>query len=366
MSFLKLSWCSLIKIILSQIGGNPLQQIYTQLNQGKPTMAPGGILPSGLAELKNFIEGAVQIVNAAQQAAGNFTDTLERMSTEFYQNPIGAVTGTTMTNIDNRVTEINNLLAQEEASPGTLTSEEKASLTSEKTFLVGSNGLGGLKNDLNNFLDNTDRLVGIKSQTSSSQSGCSLQDLLGSGCTPNEDVPDVDIKALIDSLKRGDAIAAVAEKIKNATGVSDLETSLASFKAETQTFNNEFLNRINRASVRNAVTSQITQIVFNLLSGCGNTVFDLTLKDGIKTAIGPYVAALEQQRSGSAYYDQNGELVTTPPEEGLQEVTASEVNVDVNLGTVPPRKYYLNGIEVSKERYDQAATEMDESYRNSF
>lgn len=366
MSFLKLSWCSLIKIILSQIGGNPLQQIYTQLNQGKPTMAPGGILPSGLAELKNFIEGAVQVVNAAQQAAGNFSDTLERMATEFYQNPIGSITGTTMTNIDTRVAFIQGRLDAEAASPGTLTAQEIASYTSEKTFLVGSNGLGGLKNDLQVYLDNTDRLVGLKTQTSSSQSGCSIQDLLGSGCTPNEDVPDVDIKALVESLKRGDAIAAVAEKIKNATGVSDLETALASFKAETQSFNNSFLNRVNKASVRNAVTGQITQIVFNLLSGCGNNIFDLTLKPGVKTAIGPYVAAMEQQRSGQAYFDGNGDIVTTPPQESTTTVPKSDVTVDVTLGTKAPQKYYLNGIEVSKERYDQAAKEMDDSYRNSF
>jgi hypothetical protein len=52
MSFLKLTYCHLIKIILSQIGGNPLQQIYSQLTNGVPTIAPRtGLIPSGLSQV---------------------------------------------------------------------------------------------------------------------------------------------------------------------------------------------------------------------------------------------------------------------------------------------------------------------------
>lgn len=355
MSFLKLSWCQLIKIILSQIGGNPLQQIYSQLNQGKPTMAPGGIIPAGLADVKNFIETIVSTVNAAQQAAGDFSDTLDKLSNEFYQNPLGTIIGTTQTSIDERVADIDEQLAEETANPGTLTVEEKASLESEKIFLVGADGISGLQGDLNTYLDNTDRLIGLRPQSSSGQAGCSLQDLLGSGCTPNEDVPDVDIKALIEGLKKEDLIAAVNEKIKNATGISDLEDAIADFKSEIQGFNTEFLGRINRAAVRNAVTGQITQLVFNLLTGCGNTIFDLTLKSNVKTAVAPYVAALEQQRDGDAYYDGNGELVTPEDTEVSfpePEVDVNSVNLDVATPATAPSKYYINGQEVSKEVYD--------------
>lgn len=356
MSFLKLSWCQLIKIILSQIGGNPLQQIYSQLNQGKPTMAPGGIIPAGLADVKNFIETIVTTVNQAQQAVGDFSDTLERLSNEFYQNPLGTVIGTTQTNIDERVDYIDEQLALEAANPGTLTAEEKASLESEKIFLVGADGLGGLRGDLNTYLDNTDRLLGLRAQTSSGQAGCSLQDLLGSGCTPNDDVPDVDIKALVESIKKGDLIAAAAEKIKNASGISDLETSIADFKNEIQSFNFEFLGRVNRAAVRNAVTGQITQLVFNLLTGCGNTIFDLTLKSDVKTAVAPYVAALEQQRSGEAYFDGNGELVE-PEDTNVSfpepEVSVDSVNLDIATPATAPSRYFVDGQEVSKEVYDK-------------
>lgn len=358
MSFLKLTWCQLIKIILSQIGGNPLQQIYSQLNQGKPTMAPGGLLPQGLQDLKNFIETITATVNAAQKAANNFTDTIEKLAQEFYVNPVGAITGTTITEIDGRVSRINAILAEEELSPGSsgFSATELQKLQSEKIFLVGANGLGGLRADLNTFLDNTDRLAGVRPTTSAAQSGCSLQDLLGSGCSPNQEVPDVDIQALIDSFKRGDAIAAAKEKIKNATGISDLENALASFKFETLSFNNLYLDRINRAALRNAITGQITQMVFNLLTGCGNTVLNLTLKQNVKDAITPYVAALEQQREGQAYFDQEGELVNEDnlPENRTVAPPVSGVVVNTDLGNTRPERYYLDGIEVSKEVHDKA------------
>lgn len=350
MSFLKLNWCQLIRIILSQIGGNPLQQVYSQLNQGMATMAPGGVLPQGLSQIKNLIETTTAVINAAQQAANNYTDVVDRMTNEFFQNPVGTVTTQTITAIDARVTSIDNQIAADDASPGTLTPEQRTSLQNEKTFLVGSNGSGGLKADLNTFKTNTDRLSGVGNQSSSSQSGCSLQDLLGSGCTPNNDVPDVDIQALIESLKKGDAIAAVKEKILNATGVSDLQQSIASFKTEIAGINASFTSTLNKAAVRNAVTSQITQIVFNLLTGCGNTVFNLTLKDGVKTAVAPYVALLEAEREGTAFRDSEGNVTTTVDTEFSPEINNVVINPNLDKGVT---RYEINGVTVSKEEYDR-------------
>lgn len=363
MSFLKLSWCQLIKIILSQIGGNPLQQVYSQLNQGLATMAPGGILPQGLSDLKNLIETTTAVINAAQQAANDFTDVVDRMSNQFFENPVGTVTNETITAINTRVSSINSQLAADDASPGTLTPEQRTSLQNEKTFLVGSDGNGGLKADLSSFKSNTDRLSGVGSQTSSSQTGCSLQDLLGSGCTPNNDVPDIDLQALIESLRKGDAIAAVKEKILNATGVSDLQQSIASFKTEIAGFNASFTATLNKAAVRNAVTGQITQIVFNLLTGCGNTVFDLTLKSNVKAAVAPYVAILEAQREGTAFLDAEGNVTATTDVEVSPQENNITINPNLDRGTT---RYEINGVTVSKEEYERIAREQDEAYRNSF
>jgi hypothetical protein len=356
MSFLKLNWCQLIKIILSQIGGNPLQQVYSQLNQGLATMAPGGILPPGLAELKNLVETTVAVINAAQQAANDFTDVVDRMANQFFENPVGTVTSETIAATNARITNIDSQLAADDASPGTLTPEQRTSLQNERTFLIG------LISDLTSFKANTDRLSGVGAQTSSNQSGCSLQDLLGSGCTPNNDVPDVDIQALIESLKKGDAIAAVKEKILNATGVSDLQQSIASFKTEIAGFNASFTSTLNKASVRNAVTAQVTQIVFNLLSGCGNTVFDLTLKGNVKSAVAPYVAILEAQREGTVFLDAEGNVSTTTDVEVSPSVNDITINPNLGKGTT---RYEVGGVTVSKEEYERLAKKQDEIYRNA-
>ena len=65
-------------------------------------------------------------------------------------------------------------------------------------------------------------------------------------------------------------------------------------------------------------------MVFNLLSGCGNQVLDLTLKPNVKTAIEPYVTSLQEP----GYFDSLGNRVTivdTPTE------PLSNNNVNVTL-----------------------------------
>ena len=79
MSVLKLTYCSLIKIILSQIGGNPLQQLYSQLSQGKAQAAQGGLIPTGLLEIKQLIDQVTATINSAQALANDFSDVMEKI-----------------------------------------------------------------------------------------------------------------------------------------------------------------------------------------------------------------------------------------------------------------------------------------------
>ena len=143
---------------------------------------------------------------------------------------------------------------------------------------------------------------------------------MGSGCTPNGDVPDIDLKALTDSLKTKDLIDAITTKLTGSLGVADVVTALATFKTTIDGFNLNFNTILNKAAIRSAVTSQITQIVYNLLSGCGNQVFDLTLKTDVKAKVAVYAAAIQlQNESGAAYTNTFGETETpistevTPP-----------------------------------------------------
>jgi hypothetical protein len=55
---LNLSYCQLIKIILSNIGGRPLAPVYTQISQGLKQITQGGGIPgiAEFAQLKQFID----------------------------------------------------------------------------------------------------------------------------------------------------------------------------------------------------------------------------------------------------------------------------------------------------------------------
>jgi hypothetical protein len=305
MSVLKLTYCSLIKIILSQIGGNPLQQLYSQLSQGKAQMAQGGLIPTGLLEIKQLIDQVTATINAAQKAAGDFSDVMEKIGGELYQNPVGTSITAAIAGIDARIATVDAGLV---SSPG------DATLTSQKAALVAN------KTALETFKTNTDRLSGVGEVGAAGAGGCSLQDLLGSGCTPNGDVPDIDLKALTESLKTKDLIDAITAKLTSGLGIDDVVTALATFKTTIDGFNLDFNTIVNKAAIRSAVTSQITQIVYNLLSGCGNQVLALTLKPDVAAKVAVYAQAEQQQREdGVAYNNPFGVAVSitnteaTPP-----------------------------------------------------
>jgi len=169
------------------------------------------------------------------------------------------------------------------------------------------------------YKTNTDRLSGVATLSGSEAGGgCSLQDLLGSGCTPNDAVPDIDLKNLIDSLKQGDLLLALKDKMFNAAGFDDYEESLTAANNQINSFVNSFNSLINKAAIRNAVQAQITQIVMNLLSGCSGGIYDLTLKSNIKSTVSSYVSVLQDEADGKAFIDANGNVnaiatVTTEP-----------------------------------------------------
>lgn len=314
MSVLKLTYCSLIKIILSQIGGNPLQQLYSQLSQGKAQAAQGGLIPTGLLEVKQLIDQVTATINSAQAAANDFSDVMEKIGGQLYQNPVGASITAAIAGIDARIATVDAALV---SSPGDST------LTAQKAALVSN------KTALQEFKTNTDRLSGVGPVSGSAGAGgCSLQDLLGSGCTPNGDVPDIDLKALTESLKTKDLIDAITAKLISGSGIADVVTALTTFKTTIDGFNLNFNTIVNKAAIRSAVTSQITQIVYNLLSGCGNQVFDLTLKSNVKQTLSVYASAIQQQNeTGSAYYDIYGNVIAPVN----TEVTPTVNNVTVKL-----------------------------------
>jgi hypothetical protein len=322
---IKLSWCQLVRIILSQVGGSPLQKVYSQLNQGIPSIMPkSGILPAGLSEIKSMVDTFTNAIHAAQSAANDFSDTIDRVAGQIYENPMGAASQGTITAIDARIATLNGYLADENlpANDRTRYTAEKEALTSTRASVV-------------TFKSNTDRLSGVSSPNSASQSECSLQDLLGNGCTANGDVPDINIKNLIDSLKQGDLINAIKDKITNATGLDDLTVAANDFKSSIERFNTSFTTQLNKAALTQAITGQLTQIVFNLLSGCGNQVLDLTVKKSVKDTIAPYVALMEQQNAGVGILSEAGTITkpvdtqVTPTPLPRPEIIISTTNASI-------------------------------------
>jgi hypothetical protein len=326
MSFLKLTWCQLLRIILAQLGGNPLQQMYSQLQQGLPTMAPrSGLIPNELTQIRELIQAVTDKLNAVSGLAGDLTNVVDAMTNEFFENPIATPANLLNVAIGQKQTAANTRIATLDPIND---AQEIANLRNEVNVLTNTSMT------MSTFVQNTNRLAGVSSATSGSGAGgCSLQDLLGSGCTPNNDVPDVDLQALVDSLKQGDAIVAIKEKLVNASGLAEYQAALTTFNTTISGFNASFTSTINKAAIRNAVTGQITQIVFNLLSGCANQVYDLTLKSNVKNTIAGWTELLELQRSGEAYIDLEGNVVTTvdTPVSTLQSNLVVNVNFDRDL-----------------------------------
>jgi hypothetical protein len=319
MAGISLSYCQLIKIVLSQIGGNPLQQTYTQLSQGSRQLIVGTGIPAGLAEVRSAINTITTAIRTASGAISSAQDYIEAVNAQLYINPIAAAESLANTAIlfklvpvNTRISVINAYISNPNAnptfsvtSPYTTASEELTALGQQKSLLDQSGAA------LSQFKIYTDRLSGVGILSGSEAAGgCSLQDLLGNGCTPNDAVPDVDLKALIEGLKRGELIEAVAAQIRLASGYDQYVDALTSLKGTIESFNTLFDIRINEAAIRAVLLAQINQIVYNLLSGCSGEVLDLTLTENTKSLIAPYVAILEDQRDGTAYIDPNGNVVT--------------------------------------------------------
>ena len=103
---LKLSYCQLIKIILTKIGGSPLQQVYTQLSQGLQQITKGGIIPSEFAQLKAFIDQVTTQLNAI---SGDI-NAMQQLTQKFFYNPVGTVTTELISSINSRLAQIEDLV----------------------------------------------------------------------------------------------------------------------------------------------------------------------------------------------------------------------------------------------------------------
>jgi hypothetical protein len=283
---LNLSYCQLIKIILSQIGGNPLQQAYTQLSEGMHNMTTRGPIPTELAQVKEFVDR----VTAAINAISGDINAEQILAGQFIYNPVGTATTAAIAAIDLR-------LAQEPADP-------------ELTDLTN------LRADLVIFKANSDQLAGVTPpSTTNGFGGCTLADLLGTGCAKAGNVPDVDLQTLINGFKSGEAIKGLQKNVEimiaQGTGYDKLQNAVVGFHNTVTNFNNTVTNKLNPLIIKRAVENYITNLAYNLLTGCGNQLLTTTIRPEVLSNIAPYIALVSSKidNTNTSYVDQTGTTV---------------------------------------------------------
>jgi hypothetical protein len=287
---LKLSYCQLIKIILTKIGGSPLQQVYSQLSQGLQQITVGGIIPSEFAQLKTFVD---QVTTALNGVSGDI-NAMQELTKQFFDNPVQTVSNESIALINSRLAQITEDLG---AGPAATSGNEAefAKLTT-------------LKTDLTFFVTYTDQLSGFAEPTTTGGfGGCTLADLLGSGCSPAADVPDVDLQVLVDGFKSGALLTQLKGNlttlVATGTGFTQILTSINSLQSSIQNFNSTVLNKLNKIIIKQAVETYVTNLAFSLLSGCSSPLINATMKPTAVAAITPFVEYQQKILDGTLNAD---------------------------------------------------------------
>lgn len=258
MATLKISYCQLIRIILSQIGGNPLQQVYAHLIQGMPSISTRSSLFSELSQIKQIVDEVTARIQQVVKDVNDYEKIARELAGQFLQNPMAASINSMLGVIDDK------LLPFEEA--GDTTSPDYLALIA-------------LKNKVQEYQDITNKLSGV-TPPSGGQS-CSLADLLGNGCTPAKDVPDIDLKILIQSLNRQNIFDALKTKILSGVGITSLQNEIQNLTTAIDTIATSFQNIFTKQFIKNAVIGYVNQIVSRLLSGCQTDTLSLSIKDNL-------------------------------------------------------------------------------------
>ena len=283
---LSLSYCQLIRIVLAQMGGSPVKQVYNQTTSGiqnivKSSGIPFEDLAGAAAQLQTFVGQ----VTTALKTAGATLDQASILTSQFFYNPVATATDAAVVTVQTRIdalTAIESRTSDQQQELDYLT-PILARLTAFKTYtnqLSGqtSSGIGG------------------------ASGGCTLADLMGSGCSPATDVPDIDLEVIIDGLNNGTLIAAaeaaLIQAIANGTGYTGVVAALGSLNDSLVSFNNVIENKLNEKILKAAVEQFAMGLAFDLLSGCNNQLISAVIKPTAATAITPLVEHLQSIKTG--------------------------------------------------------------------
>jgi hypothetical protein len=127
-------------------------------------------------------------------------------------------------------------------------------------------------------------------------------------------VPDVDLQTLVDGFKSGAIIntakVALTQAVATSTGGAALITALGTLQTTASTFNTTVTGKINKLAIKRAVESYINYVVFNLLTGCSNTLLNATLRPEVKEVLTPYATYVQKQQLDAALDGATGQPFT--------------------------------------------------------
>jgi hypothetical protein len=142
-----------------------------------------------------------------------------------------------------------------------------------------------------------------------------LADLLGTGCAKAGNVPDIDLQTLINGFKSGEAIKGLQKNVEimiaQGTGYDKLQNAVVGFHNTVTNFNNTVTNKLNPLIIKRAVENYITNLAYNLLTGCGNQLLTTTIRPEVLSNIAPYIALVSSKidNTNTSYVDQTGTIV---------------------------------------------------------
>lgn len=268
------------------MGGNPVRQAWTSTTAGAKNIVqssglPGSDVFAGAAELAAYTQ---QIVAAVKLASTEINDA-SVIAQHFFYNPVATSTIAVSTTVQTRIDAL-------VALGGSRTGDQSDELAY----------LQGLKTRLDNFLTYSNRLTGQSTGGSGFAGGCTLADLMGSGCEPATDVPDVDLQDLIDGLKSGALVdaarAGIVQAIADGTGYTGIVAAASALDASITNFNNIITNKLNDKIITAAVEQFIMGLAFDLLSGCNSKLMNAIVNPAAQANLAPLVAFHQSQNAG--------------------------------------------------------------------
>jgi hypothetical protein len=84
------------------------------------------------------------------------------------------------------------------------------------------------------------------------------------------------------------------------TGGASLISALGNLQSTVNTFNTTVTSKINKLAIKRAVETYVNYVVFNLLTGCSNTLLNATLKPSVKEVLTPYATYMQKQQLDGA------------------------------------------------------------------